>query len=357
MKKLIHFVTLACALTIGTKSFSTIIVVNNNFSNPGQYNNLQTAIDAAFDGDTIHIEPSPYCYSCGEVYLTKSLTLMGVGFNPAYGNANIALLGQLRMSGTACSVGATIIGLKTGLIAMACGQPSYNFVARNCQIESFGSTYESNCFSAVGWYNTIIENCLVGNFSNSWGGDNVIARNCVFAGSSFNFGAINNLVVQHNLFVFNLTDINQTGISANGALFENNVFYRVGPRMGNGAPITNSTFNNNLAYQTLNDALVGGTNTGENNISGQDPLFVNYVDGTVYNSSYNFRLTDVSPGNNTATDGSDIGPYGGGFTFSETGEFNELPVIREMAIENSTVPSQGTIQVHVKVTSFTTDNP
>jgi hypothetical protein len=65
----------------------------------------------------------------------------------------------------------------------------------------------------------------------------------------------------------------------------------------------------------------------------------------------------LSPGHNAGTDGTDIGLYGGNNAFSETGEHPDMPVVRVMNIDNNTVPSQGNINVHVKVTTAKTDNP
>jgi hypothetical protein len=190
-------------------------------------------------------------------------------------------------------------------------------------------------------------------------GDNLFFTNCIFAGSpNRNFGTITtNVLVKNCLFMHYENNGGNAGVRSNGGTFENNIFYLSGPATGNGDIMTNCTMNNNLSYLTANDNLISGSNSGQNNIIGQDPQFVTLNNiFQLYQTTDNYRLQETSPGHNAGTDGTDIGPYGGGITFSETGEFPELPVVRVMNIDNATVPSEGTISIHVKATKSKTDN-
>src|SRR6266581_2334469 len=71
--------TLLIAFAAGN-SFATVTTVSNNANSPGQYANLQTAIDNAADGDTLYVHGSPTSY--GTINLNRSLTLIGTGYNP-----------------------------------------------------------------------------------------------------------------------------------------------------------------------------------------------------------------------------------------------------------------------------------
>jgi hypothetical protein len=360
MKHLLNLLTLAIFLMASMQSSATILVANNNTTSPGQYATLQSAIDAATDGDTIHVEPSNFIYDFnnfnGNINLNKSLTLIGIGNEPNKDIPYASSLSQIRMSGTACSLGATFIGLKMGGISMACGQPIYNLHISHCDFSTIGGTYESNCFAPTGYFNTVIEHSIIGNtnFTGFSSGDNILFNNVVFYGYQHNLSAgQSNVIVKNSLFLYFTTgDIQGTTVT-----FENNIFYKVGPNLTNNPGLTNCVFNNNLFYQNYNDDPIYGSNTGADNIISQDPLFENYVNGTAYSSAYNFRLQELSPGHNAGTDGQDIGLYGGNNVWSETGEHPTIPVVREMNIENSVVPSQGTITVHVKSTVAKTDNP
>ena len=64
-------------LFISLAGNATILTVNNNNPSPGQYSDLQVAIDAANAGDTLLIHRSPTSY--GNATITKQLTLIGEG--------------------------------------------------------------------------------------------------------------------------------------------------------------------------------------------------------------------------------------------------------------------------------------
>jgi hypothetical protein len=360
MKHFLNFLTLAFALSFSNNSIATILVANNSTTSPGQYSTLQAAINAASSGDTIHVQPSTNMYddTGGYITLDKKLTLIGIGHKPVKDNPLVATLApSLRISGEASSSGFTIIGLAMGTCLMACGQPVYDATFINCKV-GFGTTYESNCFSTTGWYNLHVENCVVEAIGTNTNGDNILYTNCIITTPDAHFGtATTNVLVKNCLFIYHENWAGGWGVRCHGGTFENNIFYITGPALGNGPIMTNCTFNNNLTYQTINDILPFGTNTGQNNIINQDPQFVSYTNSIpVYQIGRNFRLQESSPGHNAGTDGTDIGPYGGGITFSETGEYPELPVVRVMNIDNATVPSEGTISIHVKVTKSKTDH-
>jgi hypothetical protein len=57
--------TILTTLIVGIFSLSsmaTVHTVSNNPNSPGEYNNLQTAIDAATNGDTLYVHGSPTSY-------------------------------------------------------------------------------------------------------------------------------------------------------------------------------------------------------------------------------------------------------------------------------------------------------
>ena len=58
--KSIPILAIACSLSLA--SFAKVITVNNNINSPGQYTNLQQAIDSASAGDTIYVHGSATSY-------------------------------------------------------------------------------------------------------------------------------------------------------------------------------------------------------------------------------------------------------------------------------------------------------
>jgi hypothetical protein len=93
--------------------------------------------------------------------------------------------------------------------------------------------------------------------------------------------------------------------------------------------------------------LLGGTN-----IDNVDPQFVNITLATGFNINYNYTLQAASPAHNAGSDGTDLGYYGGPSVVDLTrrGEVINMPVVRQMTIQNITVPQNGNINVKVRST-------
>ena len=62
------------------KTQATVITVSNAPNSPAQYTDLQLAINAANNGDTIYVSGSLVNY--GVITIDKPLVLLGAGFNP-----------------------------------------------------------------------------------------------------------------------------------------------------------------------------------------------------------------------------------------------------------------------------------
>lgn len=361
MKQLItSFSTLIALFFVSNTCNATIYVVNNSNANPGQFYFLQAAIDSADAGDTLMLQPSTNSY--GNVVLTKALTMIGIGHKPNKDLPLKARIEELRFAET-MGIGSTFIGLwvESFNTTNPPGGTTYysnGVTVRNCYVGFYGTNYGSNPSYGENYNgNVVIENCHIKRISFDTYGNNILMQNNIMeSDDAISFGSqMTNVVVKNNLFI--RESVGFSTLYANGAVFENNIFFRYSPASQYGTLI-NCVFNNNITYQTNNDAIIGGTNTGSNNIVGQDPLFVNllYSATPIYQPLlYNYRLQTSSPGHNAGTDGQDIGPYGNSMIFSETGESDEQPVVRVMNILNSTVPTSGTMNVHVKVTGSKND--
>jgi hypothetical protein len=360
MKQFIFLPILTAILSVCTlDGYATIYVVNNSNANPGQFYYLQAAIDSADAGDTLMMQPSTNSY--GNVVLTKALTMIGIGHKPNKDLPLKARIEEIRFAETMGS-GSTFIGLwvesfNTTNPPNGVWYYSNGITVHNCHVGFFGTNYGNNPSYGENYHGDIvIENCSINNIGFDVNGNNILIQNNIIRCTWYEgFGAnMTNVVVKNNLF---MSESVMPQLYAYNAVFDNNIFVRFSPSNPYGS-LQNCVFNNNLTYLTANDAIIGGTNTGSNNIVGQDPLFVNldYAAYPIYQPAlYNYRLQDASPGNNAGTDGQDIGPYGNNFTFSETGESDEQPVIRVMNILNGTVPTNGTMSVHVKVTGSKND--
>jgi hypothetical protein len=361
MKRILTTSTaLFALLLLNCAAHATIYVVNNSNANPGQFYYLQAAIDSADAGDTLMLQPSTNSY--GNVVLTKALNLIGIGHNPNKDLPLKAIIGEIRLAET-MGIGSTFIGLwvnsfNTTNPPNGITYYSNGVTVRNCYVGFYGTDYGSNPSYGENYCaDVVIEECHIKRISFDTYGNNILLQNSIIeSDDAVSFGSsMTNVVVKNNLFIRGSVGASQ--LYATGAVFENNIFFRFSPASQYGT-LNNCVFNNNLTYQTNNDAIIGGTNTGSNNIISQDPLFVNlnYSASPIYLPAlYNYRIQATSPGHNAGTDGQDIGPYGNSMTFSETGESDEQPVIRVMNILNSTVPTNGTMNVHVKVTGSKND--
>lgn len=86
-----------------------------------------------------------------------------------------------------------------------------------------------------------------------------------------------------------------------------------------------------------------------------DPKFVNKYTGNSYNDLDNYNLQASSPGKNAGTDGTDIGIFGGQYPFPKSVQASYvhcvtpvIPVVRDLIIQNSSVPANGTLNFSVK---------
>lgn len=361
MKQIFSFFAVMIAMfAFSVNALATIYVVNNSNANPGQFYYLQAAIDSADAGDTLMLQPSSNSY--GNVVLDKALTMIGIGHKPNKDLPLKARIEEIRFAET-MGLGSTFIGLwvesfNTTNPPNGVTYYSNGITVRNCYVMFFGTNYGNNPSYGENYSgDVVIEDSYLRRISFDTYGNNIfLQNNIIVSDDAISFGsAMTNVVVKNNLFL--RESVGFSTLYANGAVFENNIFFRYSPASQYGTLI-NCVFNNNLTYQTNNDAIIGGTNTGNNNIIAQDPLFVNlnYSASPIYQPLlYNYRLQESSPGHNAGTDGQDIGPYGNSITFSETGESDDQAVIRVMNILNSTVPTNGTMNVHVKVTGSKND--
>ncbi|RLD26512.1 MAG: hypothetical protein DRI54_02715 [Bacteroidetes bacterium] len=342
MKTLLTFI-LSCIITFSVNA--TVHVVDNNPNNTTAFATIQEAVDAASDNDTIYIQPSSSLYP--NVILTKPLVLFGAGRNPNKQNHNLCKIDDLRFNTSAS--GSTIRGLVIKLVQIL--QPNVNNITiTHCEITRLDIRGD----------NYFVENCVLGKQDSNFEAikfyisdgpyDNIIIQNNIIAakiramqgsGSALR----NNLILpnQFHLTAFHTIELGEF------ITVENNIFYGQSP--GN---CSSCDFNNNITFQTAQDALPYGNNTGINNLIWFENGFVNaplpvitFLDDLY---SHDINLDTDAPGLGGGTDGNDIGLFGGSSPFSMYGE-PPIPVVREFTLENATVPIDGTLQISVNSSS------
>jgi hypothetical protein len=172
------------------------------------------------------------------------------------------------------------------------------------------------------------------------GGQNNTVINCVMSNITFQPGT-QNCTIDHNTFLLGPISF----VSLTNSWVSNNIF---NAGLSN-VPANNISFNNNLYIPSGPIVLPGAGNVGAGNAVGT-ALFTDYSAVRPFYYYNNFDLTGPSPGNNMATDGTDVGAVGGGNPFASEGEVKTIPIIREMDIMTPIVPSPGNINVHIRAT-------
>lgn len=342
MKKLIlSFVTIAIA---SLQTFATVRTVSNAPNSPGQYTDLQTAINASAIGDTVYIHPSATSY--GNITLYKRITLIGAGYDgTTYQYGLIATVSNIsldQVSSLNNSSGSHIISLNCSTIHVNSGKISDSVVIERCNTNSIqmsGSSSKGwhvlNCFSnAIHFgenYGNIVENNIIRSFvshSNNTG-NNIVRNNIIWYSSSVVNGSYTTYF--NNIFICSSSSAQD--LVSNPSATANH----------------NNNFSNNLFYN-YNTPIPPAFNNGGTNIINQDPLFVNVpnFNGVLPNNApliYDFRLLASSPGHNFGTDGTDIGIYGGNYPWMNPQGLSWLPQALYLNINNPVVPVNGTLNI------------
>lgn len=323
---------------------ATIRTVSNYAPVPAQYTNINAAITAANPGDTIYVHGSPTTYPTTTV--TKRIVLIGAGYNPKNDFPYVSQVFQQILIYLAAN-GSSFIGISSSDIIHAVGAATdtiRDLTFKNCRL------YQGQ-FSIGGknYMNILIENCIFSDNTLYFTSGSatvqlgLVIRNCIFSNTVVQVES--NSIVDHCIFIGGNTTYRAFTNSASST-FSNNIFHS---RTISAVDATNCIFNNNLTFNCSTNILPLAGNSGTGNITNLDPLFVSYPAlPTNIAFTHNYRLQATSPGINAATDGTDLGVYGGNFLFSMTGEPPFMPVMRKLDIYNTTVPFNGTLDIRYK---------
>lgn len=332
---------------------ATVITVSNQLNSPGQYSNLQQAIDVANSGDTLYVHSGSY----GSIIVTKALTFIGPGFNPQGQFTMTSYINSIILDPSLTADGIKFIGLNIGYINIK--------TVGQIQVDSI--TFE-RCRFSINTTNFVL-------------GNNWSFINCLFywtSSGSLDLGNWNNLLISNNIFnnsgsatfiknsnktsvlIANnlfLGECNITGSSQftalSNAVFNNNIFWGKAPKA-----TSDCSYNNNLVYYVGSQGVLPyGTNTGANNYNDIDPLFVNVPVSNgmcAFSYTHNYNLQATSPGHNNGTDGTDIGIYGGQFPMPAFGAFlitghPPIPQVYNFLLMNSYLPQNSYLGITVNV--------
>lgn len=333
MKKLSLLFALMLMFSFG---FATIINVDNNPNRPsGYYASMPLAINTAVAGDTLYVYPSNISY--GTITITKKLHLFGAGYSGTTGaesQINYLYL-DTTTSPASNPSGTTIQGFKINRLYAQ--KPNIvNIVVAGNYIASY-LNLSTNC---SGW---LITNNYIGNRISVNNNSSIIISNNVF-NSGYGIYTSNSpsVVISHNLFMSWLyfNTVYNARISDNIFICSSNT---------SSTSMAHNTFINNISWRSaLNPyPLPPESNTGSGNKSNQDPKFETALSSGNFDNTKDYQLKSISPGKNAATDGSDIGIYGGSTPFVWGGAFS-IPKITTTNITNPVINLSTPINVNVK---------
>lgn len=313
---------LVLGLLLGSAaSAQTTHVVDNNLgapTGPNVYTTFAAAHAAAVDGDTIQFVPSPVSY--GTIGVTRRLTIRGGNFRPRVeqGGYTVNLI-SIHLAQIPDPIdphnpsGSRFEGLVFSDFA---GDSRYlynDITISNCIFNyiGYGVPFYLNNFTIV--------NSVFNRFTSDYNyATNITIRNNII----FEYLSINPQAnpassftnIDHNLFVYSNNTVKLAGKSL---IVTNNIFM---DRVANANGTSNSIFTNNISFSATDNALpaVGVSNSGTGNIINQNPRLITFPSTTTLANvlTTNPRLQATSPARNAATDGTDMGPFGGASPFT-----------------------------------------
>jgi hypothetical protein len=335
MKKILLFINL---LAFSFYAMATIHHVDNKPNRPSGYsNNLQLTVNAAQNGDTIYLYASNTSY--GNLTVDKKLHVFGEGYtiNGPNSALNYLYLDTSATNNTNCS-GSSFQGLRMSRVY--CNKPNISNIvfAGNYHYERI--YMGTNC---PGW---MFINNYITNYIDIGGNPSVLITNNFFTiGNGIRNSSSKSVVISHNIF------FSFSYLSVTNAIIKDNIFLCYGAP--NSSNMNNNTFYNNLSWQSALSpyALPPEGNTGSGNFSNQQPDFETALSTSYsFDASKDYHLTASSPGKNGASDGTDVGPYGGSSPFVWGGSFS-IPRITEAIITNPVINQSTPINVNVKANS------
>jgi hypothetical protein len=352
---------------------AAVITVSNNPNSPGQYTDLQTAIDAAAPNDILYVHGSATDY--GNVNINKPLTIIGAGAMPNKGLQLPTSISSINIgynnAGTVNGSGTSVTGCRISTFTLGAFTTSTNVtlgianitLRRNRIFSIFNG-------SGANYNNFVINNNIISSISSAVAtfklSNAIISNNIINSINGITPSIGGNTLVNNNIIISSLTNNQQ-------CIFSNNIFY-FPPQ--NFATNTSNTYTKNMFFAALTEAgpnliytqatFETNQNTFSSNLYNQDPLFINAntsVSGLqgydyaipVAGPFINYNLAATSPGKKYGTDGTDAGIHGGATPYVQEvltdSRFRYFPMpaipqMMEMSILNSAIPQNGTLNVN-----------
>ncbi|MDR1091794.1 MAG: hypothetical protein LBL79_12040 [Prevotella sp.] len=332
MKKIILYILFAIA--VGTMANAQQISVVAPSGATTLYTSLDSAIIQAVAGSTVYLSGGGFQVK-DETKITKKLTIIGIGHKPDNDNADGSTMVGGNLFFESGANNSALMGVYlSGNVYIGTDEVAINnFLLRYCNVNSV-QVRNSNCQDIV------INQNYIRNIS--YGGESAIrfTNNVVHTISFVNGGAIDHNVIRHS---YNGNDDDVLYAIQNSQVFNNILMGSNGTSF-----LENSVIRNNMItgdWKGWGDWRDEDESYGSIKIVGDwGDVFEGPITGVTPVCNYSLK---GSQGKNAATDGTDIGIYGGtGFSDSALPPVPRIvsKIIPEQTDENGKL----NIQVYVK---------
>lgn len=339
MKTFVPTLVVLCAPAL---AHATIHTVSTRPGYPAQHATLAAAHTAAAAGDTIYLTPSSNTY--GTQALTKQVTIIGGG------HANVEFQSQVgTITFNAGSSGSRLIGVLAGAVTFG-NAALTNILLERVQVGSIGKSGSSSLSGVT------IRHCVISSLVLDANTTNLEIANNLFANTANPSTSISGLtstsvLITNNVFMGTGNTNYRSLVSVSNALVTNNIFYGRAPA---GGSVTNCTFDNNLTWSTIANALppAGAGNTGSGNIENQNPSFTNVLllnPTPAVAVTYDFSLQNGSPASESGTGGTDMGLYGGFSPLNVPLDgVPRIPLVTSFELSSPVISQSGSVDVEAE---------
>lgn len=364
--RLKHIITIALFATCGSTFSQNYFTADNNDNAPEGdhvYSDLQTCINAAEDGDIIHVIPSETNY--GDIILNKGVHLVGAGMVSDIPNGLTSQIRTITFDASTAD-GASLNGI---VVTLTAAHPVLLGISGN-EVDTLRNVEIKNCRipgiaqqANAPLKNMVIRNSVFGNMNHYEAYYRATVNFRTESGMTENLVIANNIISpMWNLYVGTQNCINaanQTQIKNNwlhgptnrpafwvlsDCLVSNNVFFGATP---NSSSISSgNVFSNNISYGCTGScnfpppSTGGASNTGSGNLADTDPAAANVEVNTWWDFGFQLEVPDSSPVLNAGTDGTDIGIFGGEHPFNNYNHLRGTPYVHLLSIPGLIMENQ-----------------
>jgi len=312
-----------------------IITVDNSPGSAAQFDDLQSAISQAQDGDIIYIHASEINY--GAIDVTKPLTLIGFSHSDLEGET---MIDDIFLRNNASNT--TIQGIHVTDFISTDGNTTtlQNITIENCLVDD-GIFFEDAGANEIVIRGNIIQNI---GFIFSGTGSNNYSNTLITNNIITDFIAVKNILstsIKNNIFLSASTnrpvwvvDENIGNVEVQNCIFYYNTTSSPNPNE------PGVTFTNSLTFNLSSGQVAELEGVG--NLDNIDPIFIEDNDNAVYEpQTDDFGLQANSLAIGAGVNGEDLGLFdGSGFVFDNFGFTNGIPTVKIKAISTSVAPGQ-----------------